>query len=328
MQRVEIMGDGLIAGYILDGAGGATEVGWEEIRAWNGEQGVLWVHLDYTQEASQRWVREDSGLGSVLADALLAEETRPRSVVWDSGLLTVLRGVNLNPGANPEDMVSIRVWVEPRRVISLRRRRLLSVDDVRGTLASGHGPRSAVELLADIAGRLGSRIADVIEFVDDMVDGLEEEALGVGSHRLRSRLAAVRREIIALRRYLAPQREALARIAADSVGWIDQAQRLRFREEADRVTRYVEDLDSARDRAAVTQEELAGRLSEQMNGRMYILSLVAGIFLPISFVTGLLGVNVGGIPAADNPWGFTIVAGILAVVTLLEIIIFKLGKWF
>lgn len=322
------MGDGLIAGYLLDGGGGAREVGWEEIRTWSSGQGTLWIHLDYTHEAVRRWVREESGLDAVLADALLAEETRPRSAVWDSGLLTVLRGVNLNPGSNPEDMVSIRLWVEPERVISLRRRRLLSVDDVRAELAKGSGPRNSADLLAEIAAKLGSRIANVIDLVDDMVDSLEEEALEAGSHRLRPRLAGVRREIIALRRYLAPQREALARIAADRVAWMGDAHRLRFREEADRVTRYVEDLDSARDRAAVTQEELASRLSEQMNGRMYVLSLVAGIFLPISFVTGLLGINVGGIPAADNPWGFAIVAGILAVITLLEIIIFKMGKWF
>lgn len=51
----------------------------------------------------------------------------------------------------------------------------------------------------------------------------------------------------------------------------------------------------------VMQEELTEKLSEQMNKTMYILTVLAGIFLPITFVTGLLGINVGGIPGTDNP---------------------------
>ena len=67
-----------------------------------------------------------------------------------------------------------------------------------------------------------------------------------------------------------------------------------MREVSDQLARYLEDLDEARDRAAVTQEELVNRLSEQMNNKMYILSIVAAIFLPLGFLTGLLGINVGG----------------------------------
>ena len=60
---------------------------------------------------------------------------------------------------------------------------------------------------------------------------------------------------------------------------------------------------------------------------MYILSLIAGIFLPISFVTGLLGINVGGIPAAENPWGFLIVSLLLLTIVVLQVILFKRRHW-
>ena len=66
-----------------------------------------------------------------------------------------------------------------------------------------------------------------------------------------------------------------------------------------------------RERAAVIQEELAGRLAEQMNKRMYMLSMVAAVFLPLGFLTGLLGINFGGIPGAGNPLGFEWVIGVL-----------------
>ena len=74
------------------------------------------------------------------------------------------------------------------------------------------------------------------------------------------------------------------------------------------MTRFIEDLDSARDRAAVTQEELQTRLSDQMNKTMYLLTVVATLLLPASLLTGLLGINVGGVPGVESNWAFAVVA--------------------
>jgi len=95
----------------------------------------------------------------------------------------------------------------------------------------------------------------------------------------------------------------------------------------DRLPRYIEDLDAARERAAVTQEELVSRLSEQMDKRMYVLSIVAAIFLPLGFLTGLLGINVGGIPGAEYKAGFAIFCLLLVGLIIAEVIIFKKKKW-
>lgn len=83
-----------------------------------------------------------------------------------------------------------------------------------------------------------------------------------------------------------------------------------------------------RERAAVTQEELQSRLAEQQNIRMYVLSIVAAVFLPLGFLTGLLGINFGGIPGADNPAAFGIFAGLLLVIVVVEISFFRSRKWF
>ena len=101
----------------------------------------------------------------------------------------------------------------------------------------------------------------------------------------------------------------------------------RLRESADRVTRYVEDLDSARERAAVIRDELEGRLAEQMNKTMYVLSIVAAIFLPLGLLTGLLGINVGGIPGAENPLAFWEVCLLLVFVGVLQALLFWKMKW-
>ncbi|MFC1356909.1 MAG: hypothetical protein G8D58_09745 [gamma proteobacterium symbiont of Phacoides pectinatus] len=74
-----------------------------------------------------------------------------------------------------------------------------------------------------------------------------------------------------------------------------------MREIADHTLLFLEDLDAARERASVTQEELLHHLSEQAERRMFLLAVITTVFLPLSFVTGLLGINVGGIPGADEP---------------------------
>jgi zinc transporter len=108
---------------------------------------------------------------------------------------------------------------------------------------------------------------------------------------------------------------------------LDTAQRSRMREVADRTMRHVEDLDAVRDRTAVLQDELTTQMSEQMNRTMYLLTVVATVMLPLGFVTGLLGVNVGGIPGADTPWAFAALCAILAVLVAVEVVLLRRLRW-
>lgn len=319
--------NGLIVAYILDGKGGGEKIDWEGVNGWTPEDGLLWIHLDYTDTRVHQWIQEQSGLDAIVGEALLAEETRPRSIPMSNGLLAILRGINMNPGANPEDMVSIRIWLDKNRIITTRKRRLLSIDDIRAAVENHTGPKSMGEFVVDLTSYLISRMADVIDAIDETVSNLEEQVIFAESHELRSKLAAIRREAILLRRYLAPQREAISRLINERVAWLDETDRMRLREVADRTTRYIEDLDSSRERAAVTQEELMGRLSEQLDRRMYILSLVAAVFLPLGFLTGLLGVNVGGIPGANYQWGFALVCVILIAIGITQTYFLKKKRW-
>jgi len=92
--------------------------------------------------------------------------------------------------------------------------------------------------------------------------------------------------------------------------------------------RFIEDLDAIRERSQVVQDELQNLLADQLNKRTYLLAIVAAIFLPLSFLTGLLGINVAGIPGAENPWAFAIVVGgLVAVVGLQAWYLHKKG-WF
>ena len=320
--------NGLIYAYILSGDGKGRRIDWQEVDAWSVSDGVLWMHLDYEHPQAQQWIKENSQLDQLTQQSLLAAETRPRSVLLEEGLLINLRGVNSNPGSEPEDMVSIRLYCDGNRIISTRKRRLLSVQDISASLDKGTGPKNAGELIANLASRLTERMSNVISELDDHIDGIEEEIISHPSQSFRSKLVELRREVIMLRRYLAPQRDALTRLQSENLDWLSIENKLMLREAGDRVVRYIEDLDSCRDRAAVAYEELNSQLSEQLNSRMYVLSVVAALFLPLGFLTGLFGINVGGIPFAEDPFGFIEIIFILVVIVVLQLVLFRLKKWF
>lgn len=324
---MELTNDGLIAAYILDKKGGGRQIGWDGIDSWQPDQGLLWIHFDYSSQNVQEWLFGKSGLEEVISDALIEEDSRPRCTSFQEGLLLGLRGVNLNPGADPEDMVGIRIWFETDRIISTRKRKILSISDIRAAIEQGIGPESLGDFLVQLAGRMMERMRHVIDDLEDAVADVEDQVLTSESRQLRTELAALRRQAISLRRYLSPQREALSRLLTEKITWLDESDRIRLREVYDQLTRHIEDLDEARDRAAVTQEQLINSLSEQMNNKMYILSIVAAIFLPLGFLTGLLGINVGGIPGADSKLGFSVFVILLVGVVSFQIWFFKKKKW-
>lgn len=320
---------GLVYAYRLDGQGGGTPLGPNDIiHAGFRTEEVTWIHLDLPDPGTRTFVREESGLSEAVADGLLAEHTRPRLVPLDEGLLVMLRGINFNPGAEPDDMVSIRIWASAHLVVSCRKLRLRAVQDVQASIERGRGPRNAGELLTAIAARLAERMDDVIEGLEIQADELEDQVDEGRLEEINAALAALRRTFIGLRRYLVPQRDALLRLAAAKVAWLAEDDRAWLREVADQTTRYLEALEASKDRATVTQEELLQRLSEKTEKRMYLLSVVTAVFLPLGFLTGLLGVNVGGIPGAETPWAFLFLCLATAAVVTLQLWFLRRKRWF
>ena len=320
--------EGLLHAVLLDGQGGGRIPDADEIASWTPEQGRLWLHFDVNNPGSRVWFRDHSQLPRLISEALLASETRPRAQPIGEGFLVVLRGVNHNPDSDPEDMVAIRVWIDDQRIISTRKRNLLSVQHIRESLLSGDGPRDSGAFLTMLADQLITRMSSTLDTFNERLSEVEERIIeGAPVEGTRLTMADMRREIITLRRYLSPQREAINRLAGEKSAWLHDQYQHRLREANDRLTRYIEDMDAVRDRAVVVQEELLSHLSEQLNQRMYTLSIISAIFLPLGFFTGLLGINVGGIPGTDNGEAFWWVVGSLLVFVAVQLWVFRRFRW-
>jgi len=307
--------------------GVAKEMRWEEAAKHEGEFDFLWLHLNMLNEEARAWIRAEKEIPFAAASALVAGETRPRVTGFEKGLVVNLRGVNLNEGAEPEDMVSVRIWLSSKLLISTRRRRLKAAQDVRADINSGAVIENTGAIVARMAAKLTERAEPYVLEVEDEVDRLEADILGEGGQGLRHKLADTRQSAVHFRRFIAPQRDALNRLASDESGIFDHTAKIELREVADRVTRMTEDIDAARERAMVLQDQLTDARAEEMNRNMMVLSIVAAVFLPLGFLTGLFGINVGGMPWVDSTLGFWIIAGVCAFIGVGLLIVFRMIKW-
>ena len=316
-----------VRAFLLDKKGFAEELTYNELDIVDRTNKILWVHFDYSSKEANEWITNKSGIEDVAIDALLTEETRPRTTILNDSLLVALRGVNLNPNSKPEDMISIRLYISPNLIISTRRRNLLTVTELIDNLKRGIGPKSSSEFLVELTYRITDRMDSVIDQIQDRTDFLEENLLDAADTKFRNEILAIRRETIILKRYLSPQKEALNKLYNDKITWVNEYQKIEIRETNDQLMRHIEELETIRDKVALIQEELANRLSEQLNKKMYILSIISAIFLPLSFLTGLLGINIGGIPGAENENAFYIFSLILVFIISVQLTIFKKKRW-
>lgn len=286
------------------------------------EGGFQWDHV-CLDEDGRAWLNEQ-GLDSLIIGALTAEDTQPRATgLSDDGVVLVLRGVNLNEGADAEDMVSVRLWCTTDRVISVWIRPLRAVGRLQELAAVGKGPVSAGELVSRLALGLTETASPVISNLRAKADTLEDEMLDDARAIDRAVLSDLRRVLIVLRRYLEPQRDALNELELLEPAWIEGRDAHRLSEAQERMARLTDELDALAQRGLVLQDHLAAGQADHMNTQMYVLSIVAALFLPLGFLTGLLGVNVGGIPGVDNGWAFWIVCALMILLGLVQWWIFK-----
>ncbi len=319
----------LLFARILDGKGGGRPIGWDEIQHWRpGTDGaVLWMHLCRTVPGVYDWLQQRLGIPEPTAELLTSDATRPRAFREGKALVATLRGINFNPGAEPEDMVSMQVWSDGAHLVTLRRFPLQTPRDVLASIDAGEGPPDAGAVVTELTEAMVTRMNQSIVDMNDHIDLLEEADMDADAEGMLEKIAVIRRNCLALQRHMGPQHVALESISRDAPPWFEDHDRREIAETIDRLRRYLDDIDVSKESAVVLMDELRTRALASNERATYMLTIVAGIFLPLSFLTGLLGINVGGMPGVDDGHAFWWVAGVCAAIGAVLLAIFKKLKW-
>jgi zinc transporter len=314
-----------VRAFVFDD-GSASELPFAEGAARFGKAALVWLHFDGREPTARQWITDESAIPAIVKSALFAAETRPRCDVIGEGALVNLRGLGKTPDDDPDDLVSIRFWVEKGRVITLGLHSSMAFDTVVSQFLGGQ-ILDPGDLLTAFAITITEELDPDVARLGDDLDEIETKLDSKGLYALRRQVSAIRTNAIGYRRFVAPQRQALEKLAAAAIFCLDDADRMHLREASDRFARMAEELEAVRERAAIVHEELTDLRAEQMDGRALVLSIAALVFLPLTFITGVFGMNFEVMPMIKDRWGFWEVIGSCVIITLIGIFWFIRKRW-
>ena len=312
-------------GALVAGDGPIRTLSRDEAAAYEGP-GFIWLHLQGRDEQDIAFIKAQRDIPDVAVGALAATETRPRCDRIDEGAIVNLRGPGDLDPRDSDRLVSIRFWVTGTKVTSLSRRPLTALAEVVRKFESGRIHDSG-DLVAAFAWAISTQLDPEVAQLGDTLDDVESDLEPNQLYRLRKDITSVRSAAISFRRFVAPDRDALRTLAALDFAWLADDDRLHIIEAADRFARMAEELEAVRERAALLHEQITDLRAEQTDQRALYISVVAFIFLPLTFVTGLLGMNVEGIPYAHSHWSFWGVVIFCALVGISVLLWFRWRNW-
>ena len=316
---------------VLDGAGG--------IRASLDIDGAPWppvpepavIVLNSADPRATAWIADNAGLGPAEQGSLLGPVHRTWGAVFEQRgekvAVLVMEGLSRSPDREPDGVA--RLLASRSRLVALLdlNQPTPMLDRARGALQAGQGPRGPGEMLIEIARFWNERyLADALE-LDKATFGLEERTFESETGNEIETLHELRRAATALRRRAAGHRAAIACVCELEGSDLVDTHRESWRTLLRQAEESVELVAAVAERLGAVDDHVQNRLSTMLGDRLYMLTLISAIFLPLSFVTGLLGVNIGGIPLRDSAWGFWLLCLFLVSLVVAQFWVAKRLRW-
>jgi zinc transporter len=323
--------NGLICGFRFRGDGIAEPIdspAAARVLAERAADGTfVWLHFNLSHTAAEPWLRAHSGLDDSFYEALHqgSRSTRIERVV--DTLFAVVNDVTFNFAFEASDVATLWISVRAHVVITARRSPLRAVDHLRVAVRRGERVASAAALLDHLLRDQADELQRIARTATDRVDDIEDALLVGRTERLSAELAQLRRMSVRLQRLLAPEPSAFLRMLAHPPEWVSEGDRQRLQQASEEFSVVLRDIGALQERIKLLQDESAARVAEENNRSLFILTMVTVLALPINLVSGLMGMNVGGVPFNQHPLGFWLVLALIAMVTaaIVRIAVRRLG---
>jgi zinc transporter len=275
----------------------------------------LWLHFSLANAGCESWLQDHLKLPVSFYSSLHSNANSTSLEQEGTSLVAIIHDVLFDFSFDASAIATASLCIEPHLLVSVRLRPLRSVDRLRASVKAGDSFRSPAELLAHLLRDQASVLVDILRSSTRRVDGIEDKLLANRVTISRRELGSLRRMLVRLQRLLAPEPAALFRLLSRPPQWIDDKDLQSLRQSAEEFSAAVGDTAVLVERVRLIQEELGAISNEQTSRTLFILTVVTVLALPINLVAGLFGMNVGGIPFAENGVGFALIVTTLASVT-------------
>ncbi|MCE9632719.1 MAG: transporter [Methylophilales bacterium] len=312
---------GLICGYLFSPESGAKSITATEALEWlNNQQteyplSFIWLHFNLAQASTEKWMRDHLALQDAFFE-LLSDGSRSTRIEYSAeNVFAVINDVAFRFSFEPSEMSTLWMNVNQRAVITARTHPSRSIDQLRVAVKNGETFSSPMGLMIHLMHDQGEVLTQIAREATLKVDEIEDNLLVGSLQHKRSDLGKLRRVLVRLQRLLAPEPAALFRFLHQPPSWIAETDLVELRQSTEEFSLVIIDLAALQERIKLLQEEMAAQVSEQTNRSLFTLTIVTVLALPINIIAGLLGMNVGGIPLAQSPHGFSTVVVIVVTFT-------------
>jgi zinc transporter len=312
---------GLIAGYWLAPDGAGVAIGLAEALAWlqstaPDRPGFLWLHFNLADASAEKWIAANLSPVPEFFEALRTGSRSTRIEQAQDSLIAVVNDVAYGFSFDPSEIETLWLSVSERVALSARVHPLSSIDRLRQAVKDGCRFASTVALLNHLMQDQGDVLVRIVRDATLQVDAIEDKLLSGRIKHKRADLGRLRRVLVRLQRLLAPEPGALFRLLRDPPAWVAEVDLDELRQSTEEFSLTIRDLVVLQERIKLLQEEMVAQVGEQTNRSIFTLTVVTVLALPINIIAGLLGMNVGGIPMAQNPNGFLIIVAIVLTFTV------------
>ena len=309
-----------------------TGLGVDEIAAaLKDTSGLLWVDLrDEPAEVSKSILRETFGFHPLAVDDAVEETHVPKVDDWGEYVYLVLRAVVFDDQAEEElGTPEVDVFLGRGYLVTYQSRPIAAVDRVWSACQRDqrHLRQGATHLLYKLADELVADYLSVVEEIDAAIDEIEDQVFTDPQPELLERIFALKRGLLHLRRIIAPQREVFSKLARGDYALVEPRSQIFFRDVYDHLVRLHDITESMRDLVGSALDTYLSVTSNRMNEVMKVLTVIATIFMPLSFIAGVYGMNFHYMPELGWRLAYPAVWLIMLGISVLMLIYFRRRGW-
>lgn len=302
----------------------------EELIEEKKKSGILWVHVDGLQDVGRlEEIGRIFGLHPLILEDILNTDQRPKAEDFTDYIFIVLK--NIQPDAAPNlHAEQISILLGPNFVLSFQEKAGTLFDPIRERIRTDKGRirKAGADYLAH---HLMDAIVDqyfvVLEDIDDKIELLEDDLIRKTTPDKLQAIHLLKRELILLRKSLWPLREAIGLLQRSDSPLIADSDLIYFKDISDHIIAVVDTVDTFRDMLAGMLDIYLSYASMRMNQVMKVLTIIATIFMPLTFLAGIYGMNFANMPELGWRWGYFAVLGVMLTIALGMLMLFRRKKW-
>ena len=292
---------------------------------------VVWLDLDSPSAEEVESLGPLLGIMDLTLEDVTKQGQRAKIESYDHYLYVVMHGMKLGQADQRLSLPELDLLLGPNYLVTVHYEAMENVlqhRQIAEMTASTMG-RGADFLLYTLVDSLVDSYFPVLDSLDDRIDQLEDDIVERTAEGILARIFALKRDVVVLRKVISPQIEVFNQLTSRTYDLVQDKHIVYFRDVHDHLIRAFEVIDSYRDLMTGALDAYLSTVSNRLNSVMKRLTLIATIFMPITFITGVFGMNFGSAPQVvwDNGAFFWLSLVGMAVITAVQIVYFRLVGW-